>query len=133
MGRRKFRLSTRKNYERKKYQTRREMLSEPSEFIVKIPHTVCSMADDELLVHVPQTIYFDATTSDPKVLCQRIQTSNVLPKEWILENLLDSRSMFIVSRVFPYGRLNISVGSNCSWEIHIDDTLPSFVCQIILF
>ena len=117
MGKRKFRLSTRKNYERKKYQNKRKALS--STELVKIPRTICDPT--ELLVHVPQTIYCDATTSDPKLLYERIQSLKILPEGWVLENLLGSCSMFIMSRVFSYGRMNISVGSNCLWTIHIDD------------
>ena len=68
MGRRKFRLSTRKNKERKQYQKR-----------LTIAHDTVSDDDiGELVVRLPISAYLSAKTSSFHALCDKMKNSDII-------------------------------------------------------
>jgi hypothetical protein len=76
MGKRKLRLSSRKNYERKKYQKRLLM--------VHGPHgSMCDANVTKLVVCLPQSAYLSAPVSSFHLLCERMRKSeNILNNGW---------------------------------------------------
>ena len=64
MGKRKFRLSLRKNYERRKYQDRLTL-------VVSLPLGIYFSATEPLVVHIPRTAYLSATITNSNTLYTR--------------------------------------------------------------
>ena len=67
MGRRKFRLSTQKNKERKKYQKR-----------LTIAHDTVSDDIGELVVRLPISAYLSAKTPSFHALCDKMKNSDII-------------------------------------------------------
>ncbi len=125
-GQRKFRLSSRKNYERKKYQSR---------LIISIPQLFYDNHDKarkpeptlELLVSIPLSIYLDLNVSDPNRLFQMVARLKILPMGWSLEND-HSNQLIVISKSFSHSKRSITIDSDCKWSIAINETcicLPS--------
>ena len=93
MGKRKLSFSARKNYERKKYARSRVLP----------------------LIQVPMNVYHEGHVSSLKYLCLRIRKSNVLPVEWLLEDLVDEESKLTISGPFCHTNFKLSVYSSFEW------------------
>ncbi len=119
-GKRKFHLSTRKNYYRKK-------CTNPSVLIVRIPRTAYDLYVNKdsvevpepplssLVVSIPRAMYCSISVRDRDHLFERISMLKILPAEWYL-----AEEDHVISKSFSYGRLCISVDSNCHWIISIN-------------
>ena len=115
MGRRKFRLTVRKNYEKKKYQKR----------LTVAVDTVCDVAPG-LVIHVPINFYLSAPASSFHVLCNRIRKYEVVQKNgWVCTGVSDNvikksfSSYEVTIKIQPDFTFTIEVGeyqlNNCSY------------------
>ncbi len=121
-GGRKFRLSTRKNYERKKYSKK-----VVSQLMVHIPRTIYDSLgghdsipeiDEPLIISIPHTVYFDANVANPALLFERIRKLKLMTSSWSFEMELDE---LIISRLCSYGRVIITIDINCNWIIKVNE------------
>ncbi len=104
MGRRKFRLAVRKNYERKKALNR------------------------VLVVSVPLASYHDGRVSNLKYLRQRITNLNILPVGWLLQDLVDEESSMTFSKSVFHINMKLSIHCNFEWTICINNEEFPFPC-----
>ena len=113
MGKRKFRLKSVKNYERKRYQ-RRAAHVHVDEVKVSIPHQVYTCRDhvddhvhvdelkvsiplhvytcrdrvDKLNISIPLHIYTSLPSTDAGILYSRLDKLKVLPEGWVTSSIL---------------------------------------------
>ncbi len=125
-SKRKFLLTSRRNYERKKW---------PSKLLIKIP--ICYynsvvpadvvvlddvvdvvVPDDEPLTISISRAYCNVHVDDCMQLFNRIESSKLLPKDWSLKIEHD---VAVVSRLMSYGRVDLTINSNCQWTFVINE------------
>ena len=111
MGKRKFRLAVRKNYERKKYQKQSSLVSVP-------PETIDIQPVSELIVHIPRSVYASATAPNLHTLYLRV--TSILPKEWTAAYVESSSTLTLTKAYSSAGTLLVvSVTPDYLWSIRI--------------
>ena len=121
MGNRKFRLSTKKNYERKKYQKRQISSGtcnsqQPSEVILS-----CSQdTSAELIVRISRNIFVNAALSSSYTLYTRLTKLWNVSGDWSLSWFL---SNVVLTKSFSYGNLVVTIFPDFSSSIKINEYL----------
>lgn len=126
MGKRKFRLAQRKNYERKKYQKCHESVIETCsvQSLNQSSSTNPSPSPESperLSVSIPITSYSNGTVTSSKQLLMRLQSLKVTSNGWSLEGDSIGLGMFSVAKVFSYGTLKFTISSDCQWTAFINE------------
>ena len=95
MGKRRFRLSHRKNYEQKKYDKDKQLIvsvplssisvsGNPSTPFLSPEPSSSTDSSSSVTVSIPISHYLNATVTDSKVLLEKILAYNVLPSGWTI-------------------------------------------------
>ena len=118
MGKRKFRMSHRKNFERKRYQAAREKaltsrLAGPS-----IPEQSDMLS---LVVSFPIDSFLNTSVSDCEVLLKKLWQLKNLPNGWAVEGDSIARAMFSITKSLSYGSVVITISRGCHWMITINN------------
>ena len=112
MGKRKLRLSVRKNYERRKYQKHLKL-------IVSLPLNLYCTTD--LIVQIPRTIYLSATATNSCVLYTRIMKLSTTIK-WSV-TFAEETSVIILKKLYCSFTLTVTIAPDCSWSVTVGDHL----------
>ena len=122
MGKRKLRLSVCKDYERKKYCSRKPSLIVRKEHWLKRSAAKAIMPQEQFKVTIPISFYLDLPVIDSEILFERVRKLNALPSGWCLEDQTDHAAVVIISKKFPFCALEITVTSNGSWTVCVNTT-----------
>lgn len=133
-GTRKFRLSQRKNYERKKYQkiecsnpqsssTTNPMEPQPSSIQSSMEPDPSCEPETALYVTIPCSFFMKKRVTDPCVLLTRLQKVAAIniPNGWSIESDCIWRGCFNIVKMFPYGTLIVTVSRDCQWKVTVND------------